>query len=62
MKKITVTSPSRCGLRHLVCHFSNDSGAKRRGGEDKMGDLKFKKKKGKGKEKEGGREMGVFIV
>lgn len=52
MKKITVTSPSRCGLRHLVCHFSNDSGAKRRGGEDKMGDLKFKKKgerKGEGR-------------
>lgn len=56
MKKITVTSPSRCGLRHLVCHFSNDSGAKRRGGEDKMGDLKFKKKRGKERRrKEGGR-------
>lgn len=48
-----MTSPSCCGLRHLVCHFSNDGGAKRLGGEEEMGDFK-----GRG----GGGEGDVFIV
>ena len=59
-----MTSPSRCGLRHLVCHFSNDGGVKRRGGEE-MGDLK-RREGGRRKEKEegegGGGRGDVFIV
>lgn len=51
-----MTSPSRSGQRHLVCHFYNDGGVKRPGGEEEMGDLK-----GRGGE-EGGGEENVFIV
>lgn len=35
-----MTSPARRGRTHLVCHFSNDGGAKRLGGEQEMGDIK----------------------
>lgn len=48
-RKITVTFPSRCGLRHLVCHFSNDGGVKRLGW--RKGDLKGREE---GKEEEMG--------
>lgn len=56
--KITVTSPSRCGLRHLLCHFSNDGGVKRQGGEEEMGDLKGGREGGGGG---GGCGGGVYV-
>lgn len=34
-------------LRHLVCHFSNDGGAKRLGGEEEMRDLRGKRRRRK---------------
>lgn len=46
--EITVTSPSRRGLRHLVCHFSNDGGVKRPGCRRGDGSLKGRKGGGKG--------------
>lgn len=44
-----MTSPARRGRRHLGCHFSNDGGAKRRGGEQERSDLR----RGEGEEGRG---------